>query len=117
MSPKMNRTDGKFPAYEKIEIDPEVWPTNYWDSSLKCPSCATLWPNQVLFIMTPCCKVKAKINTGEAPDMRWPEAVKRLLTARFERIYDEWNEGYTDEQLLMEDELADIKSTPEMILQ
>ena len=49
--------------------------------------------------------------------MRWPEAVTQLLSARFDRFYEEWNEGYTDEQLLMEDELAHTNSKTEMILQ
>jgi hypothetical protein len=35
--------------------------------------------------------------------MRWPEAVTQLLTRRFERAYESYNGGISDEELVLDD--------------
>lgn len=87
----MSRRDGTFPAYEKIEIDPNVWPANYWTACLSCEQCDTNWPETSHFELCPECHVETEAHDFR-PTYRWPDAVKRLHTARFEHLYDEWDE-------------------------
>ncbi len=94
----MSRSDGKFPALTKLQIDPDVWPSNYYAKSQRCTECNENWPMPHLFRPSVCCDAPTK-PSDNAPDMRWPEAVTQLLQRRFERYYDEYNEGFTDEEL------------------
>lgn len=96
----MSRT---FPHYTRLDLDPEVFPPNYWAASNKCPTCELHWPTSHLFSTTPCCGDEAEKDEHNAPDMRWPDAIKSLLSKRFEDLYDQYNDGITDEQLAWED--------------
>lgn len=105
----MSRNTGEFPHYTKLDLDPEVWPSNYWQASNKCPTCELHWPATHLFNTTPCCNDDAEKDEHNAPDMRWPDAIKSLLSKRFEELYEQYNDGITDEQLVWED----VKKTPD----
>jgi len=100
----MSRSDGRMPAYIPLDIDKDLWPANYWDNSRRCTgeNCGLKWPDTHLFTTSPCCKSNTIREEGP-PDIRWPEAVSRLLHLRFERFYEEWNEGRSDEELAWED--------------
>lgn len=95
----MSRSKGTFPAYSKLDIDPNVFPPGYWDSSLECKECGMLWPNTHLFMPSICCSKGTRVNEANAPDMRWPEAVYALHEKRFNELYERWNEGLSDEEL------------------
>lgn len=95
----MSRSTGSFPHYTKIDVDPNEFPKDYWNASQVCPNCETRWPSSHLFSITPCCGEKATVDTHAAPDMRWPDAIKSLLTVRFENFYEKYNEGKSDDQL------------------
>lgn len=99
----MSRSDGTFPHYLKLEVDSEQWPSNYFDSSRYCDVCEMRWPSSHLFVSCPRCGEATEIDQSNAPDLRWPEAVKELLIARFNYYYDEYNEGLSDEQLAWEE--------------
>lgn len=101
----MSRSDGKFPAYTKLEIDSEKWPPNYFDKARQCIGCGLLWPHPHLFDPSPCCDCETTV-VENMPDMRWPEAVKRLHQVRFDRWYDEYNDGLEDEQLAWEEVIS-----------
>lgn len=98
----MGRSDGQFPQYVKADIDAERWPAEYWDSSRKCNVCDIAWPNDANFHTSPCCQSNTTLYDGP-PDMRWPEAVNKLLQTRFNAWYDEYNEGVSDDILAWED--------------
>lgn len=99
----MSRTDGVFPKYTKLDISLDDWPKGYWDKSRECSLCGTKWPHPHIFEPSVCCEEPT--NLVEAPpDSRWPEAVAQLLTARFDKLYDEYNEGLEDDQLTFADE-------------
>jgi len=106
----MPRSNGKFPKYEKVDIDPEVWPSKYWDSSRVCPSCNIHWPNLDLFEMSPCCDVQTEVD-DTAPDVRWPDAVKAFLAGQFNNLYERYNEGRTDQELVFEEVKEEVKAT------
>jgi len=97
----MTRADGKFPEYEKIDIDPDFWPSDYWTESMVCEVCDINWPCTLHFSVCPMCHTETK-EADFRPTYRYPEAVKRLLTARFDDLYQEWDEGTTDEDILEE---------------
>lgn len=105
----MPRSKGTFPKYKKVDIDSEIWPPKYWDSSKLCPACETRWPNMPVFAKTPCCGVAGTTDEHSAPDMRWPDAVSAYHAARFEDLYDNYNEGRTDQELAYEDGKEEIK--------
>jgi hypothetical protein len=114
----MSRSDGTFPNYVRLDIDPDVWPEDYWNRAFVCKGCGTAWPATHLFDPSPCCNAMGW-PVDAPPEMRWPEAVAALKAARFGAIYDEWNEGVDDEQLawaeLMTDgELDDSKLSAEI---
>jgi len=98
----MSRTDGKFPGYTKLDISAEDWPDKYWEKSRACAECGYRWPYPHLFQPSPCCGAFTTL-IDEAPSLRWPEAVSRLFHERFEKFYDEYNEGLTDDKLDWED--------------
>jgi len=100
----MSRSKGTFPRYSKVDVDPELWPLRYWDASRFCESCGTRWPNTHLFSKCPTCDIGTTIDEHSAPDMRWPDAVKSYLASRFEKLYERYNEGRTDQELIYEDE-------------
>lgn len=104
----MPRSDGNFPSYVRLKIDPDLWPDNYWDESRRCIGCERHWPNTHLFEICPGCGRKTG-KVASAPDMRWPEAISALVTSRFEALYEIWNEGVEDEQLEWEDVKTDGK--------
>lgn len=95
----MSRSSGKFPRYTKLKIDPDEWPANYFGSCRYCDVCEMCWPTSHLFTACPKCGEETVIDEQRSPDIRWPDAVKELLTSRFEALYDQYNEGLTDEQL------------------
>lgn len=105
----MARSDGKFPSYTKLRIDPKKWPEHYWDSSLSCTSCDKRWPNTHLFKTCVDCGGKTT-QVEDAPNVRWPEAVSAILHARFESLYEIWNEDVPDEKL----EWEDVKTNGEL---
>lgn len=105
----MSRSDGRFPKYNKLEVDAAQWPEAYYDKSQKCAECGTAWPHPHIFKPSPCCDAPTKLQHGP-PDMRWPDALKLLHEARFERVYEQWNEGKSDEDLERE-ELQHIAET------
>jgi len=104
----MSRSTGTFPAYSKLKLNPDEFPKGYWDSSVECKECGTLWPNTHLFTPTICCGKGSRI-VETAPDMRWPEAVSALHEKRFNDLYERWNEGLTDEQLA---KVEEVKKDP-----
>jgi hypothetical protein len=95
----MGRLDGTFPPYQKLEIDSDVWPDDYWESSRRCPKCGQCWPANGLFHISPCCGESTILNADEVPHMRWPDAVKELLKFRFGQWYEEYNDAVDDERL------------------
>ena len=94
----------RFPKYSKIEVDKEIWPPKYWDASRVCLACKARWPNVHLFSDSPCCGVETEIDDKNAPDMRWPDAVNSYLHGRFNKLYESYNGGRTDQELVYEDE-------------
>jgi hypothetical protein len=98
----MSRHDGSFPEYTKIDVSPDEWPLGYWEKARECTGCGFNWPHPHLFEPSPCCNEPTNLIDG-TPGLRWPEAVAKLLSVRFERWYDEYNEGVSDEQLPWED--------------
>lgn len=102
----MSRTDGKFPEYAKLTIDPKNWPNKYWETSRACKVCEYRWPYVPLFYRSPCCGADTEV-IEEPPNLRWPEAISQLIYSRFERYYEEYNEGVPDDQLDWEDVKTD----------
>ena len=101
----MSRRDGVFPPYVKLDLDKEVWQPklpDYYDQSRCCNNCGTGWPNLDYFRMSPCCNDITTIVPG-GPDMRWPDAVDALQKFRFEKYYDKYNDGLSDEELAFEE--------------
>lgn len=101
----MSRSDGQFPPYTKLQLDPNEWPSDFFTKSRECVECGFLWPHPHVFDPTPCCNAGANI-VDVAPDIRWPDALKRLLEARFNLWYEEYNDGLADEQLDWESVLS-----------
>lgn len=104
----MSRSDGEYPGYIKLQIDPKR-PVEGWnDGARRCIACKKAWPNLALFSPSPCCNANAGVVSSAEPDMSWESAVKSLLHARFERYYEKWNEGASDEQLmwLVDDDMS-----------
>jgi hypothetical protein len=101
----MTRSDGKFPVYKKLKVDPKRPPEGWRDNGARrCLACGKGWPNMPIFAPSPCCGQQAGIVVDANPDVTWPEAVHALLQARFERFYQQWNEDATDEDLLYSEE-------------
>ena len=98
----MARSDGRFPLFSKFKLDKNVWPQGYWDTARACVKCGVRWPNHSAFAPTPCCRSSTSTQDG-SPDMRWPEAVFSLYDAKFEELYNIWNEGRSDEELAWEE--------------
>jgi hypothetical protein len=98
----MTRSTGRYPSYVKISLDPELPPDGWNEGIRRCMSCKKAWPNLGIFSPSPCCNVHAGISMGEElhPDMTWSAAVKALLIYRFEKYYERWNEGLSDEDLV-----------------
>lgn len=98
----MSRSDGTFPPYYRVDLDPNVWPQKYWDSARRCLGCELRWPNTLSFELCPHCGAGTEVSQSP-PDMRWPEAIRELLKFRFETWYEAYNDGLTDEQIVWED--------------
>jgi hypothetical protein len=98
----MGRSDGSFPSYKKLDVHPAEWPKNYYHSSRSCIQCGLRWPDQEIFSPTPCCNSRT-LKSELAPEMRWVEACKRILESRFDEFYEEYNEGLTDDQLILDE--------------
>lgn len=116
----MSRMDGKYPTYNKLEIDKDNWPVDYWEGSRLCEVCATQWPRYDIFDTSPCCGSNTVLDREIGPEMRWPTAVERLLQFRFDEWYEEWNAGLTDEQLAwhpetIEQEINEFKQALEAV--
>lgn len=94
----MSRSDGEFPKYQRLEIDENEWPVDYWESHRRCSSCGAKWPDTVAFAVSPCCGNPTTRDSGP-PDLRWDKAISALKHREFEKFYEEWNEGVSDEQL------------------
>lgn len=104
----MSRSTGTFPRYTKLEISPNDWPKNYYNSCRYCEVCEFNWPASHLFIDCPFCGERTDIDDANPPDIRWPDAINHLLNARFEKFYEKYNEDLTDEQLIWEDKIEDF---------
>ncbi len=104
----MGRSTGVFPRNIRLDIDPAKWPDNYYDRSYQCTECGENWPHTHLFsAKSMCCDANTQ-SKKESPSMRWPDAVFSLLSKRFDRFYDEYNEGITDDELgLNPEEIAE----------
>jgi len=100
----MPRSNDKFPSYQKLKIDAKKPPLRWNEGCRRCIACKKCWPNSRYFSPSPCCNQNAGIVTTTEPQVTWAEGVKAVLTARFERLYEIWNEGLTDEQLMFVDE-------------
>lgn len=61
--------------------------------------CNKDWPNISVFSPSPCCNAQAGVVATAQPEMTWGRAVKELMYFRFERYYENWNEGVTDEEM------------------
>lgn len=114
----MSRSDGTFPPYAKLDVDPTEWPDDYWDSSRTCP-CGKQWPAIGLFGISPCCGKSTTLTESSVPDMRWPDAITALLRARFDSWYTDYNENVEDETLAWTDvttngEFDDTKASAEV---
>jgi hypothetical protein len=101
----MSRSDGKFPKVHKVTLTNADVPED-WSVSRRCVSCNKHWPDHAAFAPTPCCD-SAIVRQQVPPDMSWQDAVFVLKEKAFDRAYDEWNEGFSDEQLLWEDVTTD----------
>lgn len=99
----MSRLDGTYPSYVKLDIDASHPPKGWNDGARRCEHCNKDWPNLSLFSPSPCCGANAGIVSTAIPDMTWPLAVKMLLTHRFEKWYERWNDGASDEDLVWMD--------------
>jgi hypothetical protein len=77
--------------YQKLQIDLDQWPPNYYKSSRNCPLCQIRWPDMEWFDHCPKCDAPTESRSTKAPSLRWPDAAKRLLHARFDNFYEEWN--------------------------
>lgn len=95
----MSRSDHTFPSYIKIDLDPDK-PKAGWDSGCRrCSKCSMSWPNVPVFSPSPCHNVAAGIVKSAKPEMSWHDAVLALFKARFDKYYEKWNEGLSDEEL------------------
>lgn len=100
----MGRLNGTYPSYSRLKFDPEIWPDHYWDKCRECTNCEEIcWPALDEFKTSPCCTAPTKVVEGISPNIRWPEALKQLLTFRFDTWYDKYNENVSDERLHWED--------------
>jgi hypothetical protein len=95
----MSRTDGTYPSYVRLDIDANNPPKDWNDGARRCEYCTKDWPNVSTFSPSPCCGANANIVSTATPDMTWPLAVKMLLTHRFDKWYERWNDGASDEDL------------------
>lgn len=116
----MSRMNGQYPTYNKLDIDKEEWPQDYWEGARICEVCAMQWPRFDIFSTSPCCGSNTAPDREIGPEMRWPTAVERLLHFRFTEWYEEWNAGLTDEQLAwsneaVEEEIQDFKQALEAV--
>ena len=103
----MGRSDGNFPPYDRLDIDPLRPPEGYWEGARKCQECERLWPNYMIFDPSPCCDSDTLVVTDEnVGDLSWREACKALLDARFRRWYNEWNEDKEDIDFVAEVEVT-----------
>jgi len=90
----------EFPKYEKIDIDPDNPPDNYFGSARRCIACGLKWPNEKNFYpRSVCCGRETRV-IGESPNFTWKEAVKVLLNKSFEEFYEKYNGGLSDEELM-----------------
>lgn len=105
----MSRRTGSFPTYTKLDLSPEKWPKQYWDSCLQCQRCGFRWPNEEHFNVSPCCIANVNL-INESPEIRWPNALTELLRANFEMFYNQWNDGLEDEELCHETVKGEIPS-------
>lgn len=100
----MSRSNNSFPSYVKLDINP-ARPKKGWDDGCRrCSECGKSWPNIASFSPSPCHNVTAGIVKTSPPDMTWPAAVKELLRAKFNKYYEQWNEGTSDEELYWTEE-------------
>ena len=99
----MSRRSGAFPTYEKLDFHPDIWPDYYYESSKQCAKCGFKWPNiREIEDSSPCCG-GILVAGDETPSLRWPDMIEFLKKCRFEKFYDEWNEGVEDDQLIWEE--------------
>lgn len=102
MSPKPKETtkNRKYPEYNKLDIDSEVVPENYYDSSAVCKGCGTRWPNIGFFNKRSlCCYTEITISSIQ-PDFTWKDAVSKLNHIRFEVFYEKFNNGLNETEQL-----------------
>lgn len=116
----MARSDGRYPEYKQLDVHPEKPPPGYWELGVReCISCKTHWPNLLMFVPSPCCHDDTLVR-DDAPPPVWRNAIRDLLRAKFERYYEEWNEGSNFEESEIEiiftpaDELEPEESSCEL---
>lgn len=95
----MSRSDQIFPSYIKLDLNPDQPKAGWEDGCRRCQRCGKSWPNLSVFSPSPCCNVASGIVKTAKPDMSWHDAVMKLIHVKFERFYEKWNEGLTDEEL------------------
>jgi hypothetical protein len=95
----MPRSDGKYPHYVKLDVDPHNPPDGWDEGCRRCIVCKKNWPNIAVFSPSPCCNQQAGIVADGMPDVNWKEAVHYLLHSKFDKFYERWNEEATDEEL------------------
>jgi hypothetical protein len=105
----MTRKDGIFPNYVRLSVNRDAPPEGWQDSALVCNGCGVKWPAFTYFKPTPCCVLEGVVFQGATPDLTWRDSVKYLLTSRFEALYDYWNDGATDLDLLWEEEHSKVE--------
>lgn len=96
----MTRSNGSFPTFTKTDLDPRSPKTGWNVGCRRCMQCGKNWPNISAFSPSPCCNTQSGIVGDGTPEMDWSSAVKQLLSLKFERLYERWNEGVSDEQLM-----------------
>jgi hypothetical protein len=114
----MSRKDSVFPNYVPLKVDPNDPPADVFErGSRRCQKCGTQWPNYGIFSPTPCCGSPSQ-QIPHVPHMTWKEAVKKLLHARFERYYTQWNDDVTDEAIVYDESIeVNTPIDPEMLAQ
>lgn len=111
----MTRSDGTFPSYVKLNLSFDDPPKDWNVGVRRCIQCGKNWPNLNHFSPSPCCNAQAGVVADAIPDMGWEVALRDLLRFRFERYYERWNEGFTDEQLMFVEGIDTLPPSEEEI--
>lgn len=96
----LTRYDGTFPHYTKLEYNKSSPPQGWNEGARRCMECKRDWPNLPEFSPSPCCNMQAGVVSDASTEMTWADAYGALMLFRFERIYEKWNDGMTDVELI-----------------